>query len=235
MARSPILPIKITPHGRYGQERTDASDGACGIHGYPCTHWGVDLAGSIGDDVVAPCDAWVIASVGSVAGNPLPRPWRGYDPSIVLLAHDDGDAGEGVISYRYSLLAHLEPTSLRYSIVPDDDFLSSQSGDDYKIIADGTKAARQLRAGADAIVHVAEGEFLGQIGAARHTHWEVRISPLGSGANGTMDPLGWLEAQGVAVKRTDDDDDGPSPLLLLGGLWLAHRYLGRGRGRRGRR
>lgn len=225
MPRPPINPVVVTPHGGYGYERSDASEGACGVHDYPCTHWGLDCAGSVGDTVVAPCDAWVLASFATNT-----PPFTGYGPSVVLLAHDDGDDRRGVLSFRYSLLAHLEPRSLRYSIDPDRDFLASHASANYDILADGTYAAKRLKAGST-MVHVSEGEELGYIGAAHHVHWEVRISPLGSGGVGTMDPLGWLAGQDVHPTTTQRKETSWAPLALFAALvwWSDSRNSNRRR------
>ena len=42
MARWPTAPYTTRRTGCYGCKRLSPSDGGCGVHGYPCTHWGVD-------------------------------------------------------------------------------------------------------------------------------------------------------------------------------------------------
>jgi murein DD-endopeptidase MepM/ murein hydrolase activator NlpD len=95
MPRWPTAPYSSHRTGCYGCKRLSPSDGACGVHGYPCTHWGVDTF-TIGGirDVWAP-EAGIVVAV-SDGSSP---PFVGYGPGIVLLK-----GASGV----YHLLAHLQ-------------------------------------------------------------------------------------------------------------------------------
>lgn len=98
MPRFPLrddTPIRATPHGRYGAERRDASEGSCGVSPYPCRHPGVDLAAPQGTAVVAPEPGLVVEVATGDA-----KPWTGYGPGLVVLKGRSGG---------YHLLAHLEP------------------------------------------------------------------------------------------------------------------------------
>lgn len=95
MARWPTGPFSTRRTGCYGCKRMTSADGGCGVHGYPCTHWGVDMFPLLPTrDVFAPEASTVVA----VAPGTAP-PWSGYGPMIVLLKGASGF---------YHLLAHLE-------------------------------------------------------------------------------------------------------------------------------
>lgn len=83
--------------GRYGAIRRSSRDGACGVHGYPCVHRGVDLFGRT-RDVIAP-DGGHVAAIADGRS----APWTGYGPGIVVIAGDSG---------KYLLLAHLDRASI---------------------------------------------------------------------------------------------------------------------------
>lgn len=93
MTRWPTAPSSPHRTGCYGCKRISPADGACGVHGYPCTHWGVDCFTFV-RDVWAPEAGTVVAvSDGSSA------PFVGYGPGIVLIRG---------VSGVYHLLAHLQ-------------------------------------------------------------------------------------------------------------------------------
>lgn len=60
------------------------SDGGCGVKGYPCTHWGVDL---FADDprVFAPEGGEVVAVANGTAA-----PWVGFGPGLVVIKGKSG-------------------------------------------------------------------------------------------------------------------------------------------------
>jgi hypothetical protein len=95
VARWPTAPFTTHRTGCYGCKRLTSADGGCGVHGYPCTHWGVDTF-TIGGirDVWAP-EAGVVVAVSDGRS----APFMGYGPGVVLLK-----GASGV----YHLLAHLE-------------------------------------------------------------------------------------------------------------------------------
>lgn len=90
----PIWPLEIGSHGGWLEVRATSADGSCGVHGYPCKHPGVDVAGVAGTQVVAPEDGQVVSVGGDVA------PFVGYGPWWVMIQGASG---------KYHLLAHLEP------------------------------------------------------------------------------------------------------------------------------
>jgi len=93
----PIYPLIVGTHGGFLQVRRSPADGACGVHGYPCQHPGVDVNGPAGTPVHAPEDGIIIdAADGSQP------PWRGYGPWLVLIKGSSG---------LYHLLAHLDLNS----------------------------------------------------------------------------------------------------------------------------
>lgn len=92
----PIWPLAVGDHGAWLETRATPADGACGVHGYPCQHPGVDVAGIQGTAVVAPETGTVVAiGDGSIA------PFVGYGPWFAII--------QGAESGKYHLLAHLEP------------------------------------------------------------------------------------------------------------------------------
>ncbi len=94
----PIYPLQIGAHGGWLEVRASPADGACGVHGYPCQHPGVDVAGSAGTPVVAP-ESGTIVMVGD--GNSAP--FVGYGPWFAIVAGQD--------SGKFHFLGHLEPMS----------------------------------------------------------------------------------------------------------------------------
>lgn len=99
----PIWPLIVGAHGAYLETRSSAADGSCGVHGYPCQHPGVDVAGGAGTPVVAPENGTVIAVADGIAA-----PFAGYGPWLVIIAGDSG---------KFHLLAHLEPAAASMSPV----------------------------------------------------------------------------------------------------------------------
>jgi hypothetical protein len=201
IARPPVTPISFVPEGAFQAVRSDPSEGACGIHPYPCQHPGVDLIAPKGTVVAAPHSGWVLVS--QATNDP---PFAGYGPAVVLLAHDDGRdltmaeqsktrGSESVETYRYTLLAHLDPETLRYNL-PWKQAQGLTDTDDssrYLAVGDGTKA--RLKKWPSWAQHVEAGEYLGTIGDAHHVHWEIRTNPLrenGTQIQDLVDPIGWL-------------------------------------------
>ncbi len=91
----PIYPLQIGAHGGWLEVRASPADGACGVHGYPCQHPGIDVAGAAGTPVVAP-ESGTIVLVGD--GNSAP--FMGYGPWFAIIAGEGG---------KYHFLGHLEP------------------------------------------------------------------------------------------------------------------------------
>jgi murein DD-endopeptidase MepM/ murein hydrolase activator NlpD len=98
MPRWPSGPFSSHRTGCYGCKRQSPSDGGCGVHGYPCTHWGVDTFATT-PEIYAPEDGVVV----SVADGTSP-PFTGYGPGVVLM--------KGMSGF-YHLLAHLDLGSIR--------------------------------------------------------------------------------------------------------------------------
>lgn len=210
VARPPVTPVVFGATGAYGAVRSDPKDGACGIHPYPCTHPGVDLEAPKGTDVVAPHAGWVLVS--QATNDP---PFVGYGPAVVLLAHDDymegkrdeiGPSQQSQLEFkaprtlRYSLLAHLDPLSLKYAL-PWKQAQGLTDTDDakkWRKLDDGTIA--RIADWPGWAVHVNAGDLLGAIGDAGHVHWEMRTSPLKElGDVSLMNPLGWLHAYDPSI------------------------------------
>lgn len=98
MARWPTGSFTLHRTGCYGCQRFSSSDGACGVHGYPCVHWGMDLFAT-DPHVYAPEGGQVVAvSDGKSA------PWVGYNPGIVVI---HGQSGV------FHVMAHLTHSSIR--------------------------------------------------------------------------------------------------------------------------
>ncbi len=109
MARLPTGPYKTGRTGCYGCIRSTTADGGCGVHGYPCVHYGIDLFAT-SPEVVAPETGVVIAvSNGSTA------PFAGYNPGVVLI--------QGVSGY-FHLLGHLDFKTI--TVVPGMSVLEGQ-------------------------------------------------------------------------------------------------------------
>jgi len=97
-AQPPIYPLQIGGHGGWREVRATPADGSCGVHGYPCEHPGIDVAGAAGTPVVAPESGMVV-----MAGDGASPPFVGYGPwFIVVLGQNSG---------RYHLLGHLDPVN----------------------------------------------------------------------------------------------------------------------------
>lgn len=93
----PIYPLEVGDHGAWLEVRASPADGACGVHGYPCKHPGVDVAGGAGTPVNAP-ESGTIVMIGD--GNSAP--FVGYGPWYIVI---QGESGV------FHLLGHLEPAS----------------------------------------------------------------------------------------------------------------------------
>lgn len=93
----PIFPLEIGAHGGYLETRSSPNDGSCGVHGYPCQHPGLDVAGSAGTPVVAPETGTVV-----MAGDGASAPYVGYGPWFAIIQGDSG---------KFHLLGHLEPAT----------------------------------------------------------------------------------------------------------------------------
>ena len=102
MARWPTGTFHTARTGCYGCKRMSSADGGCGVHGYPCTHWGMDLFAGSDRRVVAPESGVVVA----VANGSSP-PWSGFGPGVVVM-----QGASGV----FHLLSHLEFSSIRVGI-----------------------------------------------------------------------------------------------------------------------
>jgi len=124
----PLASFKVAEFGKYAARRFRPDQGACGVTGFPCTHWGADLSAPAGSTVRVPFNGYVLYH--GPANKP---PFVGYGPYVALIAHADTDTPlssrvwqwatgplvdvfdlpEGAVSVRYSLIAHLsDPTSL---------------------------------------------------------------------------------------------------------------------------
>lgn len=94
----PIFPLQVGSHGGWLEVRATPADGSCGVHGYPCKHPGLDVAGSAGTPVVAPETGTVV-----MAGDGASPPFVGYGPWFAIVQGDD--------SGKFHFLAHLEPAA----------------------------------------------------------------------------------------------------------------------------
>lgn len=99
---SPIEPLTTPRTGGFLAVRSSAADGACGVHGYPCQHPGVDVLGKQGTLVQAPEGGTV-----KVVTNGASPPYEGYGPWVVVFLGDSG---------KYHLLGHLEPSANRVTV-----------------------------------------------------------------------------------------------------------------------
>jgi murein DD-endopeptidase MepM/ murein hydrolase activator NlpD len=93
----PIYPLEVGAHGAWREVRSSPADGACGVHGYPCQHPGVDVAGIAGTPVVAPENGTVV-----MVGDGNSAPFVGYGPWFVIIQGESG---------KFQFLGHLEPLS----------------------------------------------------------------------------------------------------------------------------
>jgi len=227
IARPPVTPISFLPGGAYAAVRSSPADGSCASHGYPCTHPGVDLIAPRGTAVAAPHDGWVLVS--QATNDP---PFKGYGPAVVLLAHDDGNTqqikkwlpadliGEKFYTYRYSLLAHLDPATLRFA-APWSRAQGLTDTDDkkrYHVLGDGTAA--RIREWPKWAQFVKAGEYLGSIGDAGHVHWEIRTRPLREqgGLKDLEDPIGWLKRYDPSIPWDTTTASPITPLSKGGGI-----------------
>lgn len=94
----PIYPLQVGAHGGWLEVRATPADGSCGVHGYPCKHPGLDVAGSAGTPVVAPETGTVVA-----AGDGASAPFVGYGPWFAVI--------QGADSGKFHFLGHLEPAT----------------------------------------------------------------------------------------------------------------------------
>lgn len=203
MPRPPIIPLKTIPGtngGEWDSPRT--TKGGCGVGTPPCQHYGYDAIGQGGTNVAAPCNGWVLVSE-PVKG----PPFSGYGPAVVLFAHDDqGNNDRGFLSTRYTLLAHLDPATLKFDLpyknvaklleqtfglkgstkLEDaewaqlDDGTIAKVGKVPDVIGFGDDRTWSGAAGV-VLPYVQEGTILGSTeNTMNHTHWEVRIAPLAS-------------------------------------------------------
>jgi murein DD-endopeptidase MepM/ murein hydrolase activator NlpD len=93
----PIYPLEVGAHGAWREVRSSPADGACGVHGYPCQHPGVDVAGIAGTPVVAPENGTVV-----MVGDGNSAPFVGYGPWFIIIQGESG---------KFQFLGHLEPLS----------------------------------------------------------------------------------------------------------------------------
>jgi len=139
----PLAGFNVGPMGAHGAWRGKPSDGWCPYRNgrkkealpeieavvrpgdYPCKHYGADLQAPEGSKVYAPHDGWILYS-----GPATERPFVGYGPGAILIAHADisdslwgrlyeyatrplisnwTDFPEGQVATRYSLLGHVVP------------------------------------------------------------------------------------------------------------------------------
>lgn len=161
MPRWPVEIPRATPHGLYGYERRNKKEGSCASRGYPCVHYGLDLAGPAGTQVFAPEDG----SIHAVFTGSLP-PYRGYGPEGLIF--------RGKKTGAYHLLAHLDRGSVPSAMVPGG-FWDRMTTPLYK----SDDQRRQIE----------EGQLIGTMSDANHTHWEVRDGAFGARTN----PAVWVK------------------------------------------
>lgn len=94
----PIYPLQVGDHGGWLETRATPADGSCGVHGYPCRHPGLDVAGAAGTSVAAPESGVVVA-----VGNGSTAPFVGYGPWFVIIQGED--------SGKFHFLGHLDPVT----------------------------------------------------------------------------------------------------------------------------
>ena len=84
MARFPTGPFDTHRTGCFGCVRQTPADGSCGIGGFPCQHFGLDLFAT-SPQVFAPEDGTVIdVADGSAA------PFVGFGPGVIVIQGDSG-------------------------------------------------------------------------------------------------------------------------------------------------
>lgn len=196
MPRWPVDVPRVTPHGKYGFQRNDPSEGGCGVKSYPCTHNGLDLAGGEGTEVYAPEDC----SIDSVSTGSLP-PFRGYGPGVILM--------RGKKTGVYHLLAHLLPETIVSPMVDGSlwDFATTPLW----------KSDDQRR-------QVSEGEIVGRISKANHVHWETRDGAHGARNDPALWVKRYVSPSLDRSAFSDAEGGGGGlGLLLLLGLWAYER------------
>jgi len=130
----PLAQFKVGKFGAFNAERGNASEGACGSQGYPCTHKGADLGAPAGSVVRVPFSGFVLYH-----GPADKAPFVGYGPWVALIAHHDrstplskrvwqwvtskgladiANFPEDHLSVRYSLIGHLAEPDL--ASLPDE-------------------------------------------------------------------------------------------------------------------
>lgn len=163
-------------------------------------HWGLDLAQPVGAPVLAP-ERMKIVRVWRDNATP---PFVGYGPAGVLALGLGTPGSEN----HYHLLAHLDPkgwddNGLRESGVLDQ-VLTPTVGEAFE-----------------------EGQQVGTISSAGHTHWEIRRDPIDSPATrgrNTFDPQVWVKTGG-GLQQVDrpDPSDSSTVFLILVALYLLSR------------
>lgn len=162
----------------------------------------------------------------------------------------DGDVGDTAQSGSYTLLAHLDPTNLTVER-PMDSRVAEVWGrhgvksHNWREVEghynDGTNTPRGELAPQHIMTfqpgdgrspalgdtknpnarYVRKGEVLGFTGDAGHTHWEVRMSPLGTHASGqTISPWEWLEQYRGPVNMPTVHEGEAPPASSDGMGWL---------------
>lgn len=193
--RWPVDIPRVTPHGKWGYVRHDRSEGACGAKGiYPCTHTGLDLAGPEGTEVYAPERSRVVA----VGVGFLP-PFTGYEPAAILL--------KGLDTGAFHLFGHLLASSIPSPTVPGSLW---------------DRMTTPLYKSADQGRTFAEGDQIGEMSAANHTHWETRVGAWGARNN----PALWVKryvspSLDLRAWSVGGDGGGGDLLLLLALAWAA--------------
>lgn len=195
MPRWPVEIPRATPHGKFGYVRTEGH-GSCGARGYPCTHTGLDLAGSEGTEVYAPEDS----TVALVSSGVLP-PWSGYRPGHLIVLR-------GKRTGTWHVLAHLMPGSI-VSPMQDGTFWDWATTPLWK----SDDQPRELR----------EGDRVGVMGEARHVHWETRVSEHGARNNPALWVKRYVNPSLDISRYSDTGDQGGGGLLVLAVLYLLGR------------
>lgn len=249
MPQPPVTPYATGRTGHYGAVRETPADGGCGIGQHPCHHWGADIVGPTGTVVKAPTNGWVLVSQETDS-----PPFSGYGPAVVLFAHDDrvdpstsdferdrmvksGNPDEmrrAAITMEYSLLAHLDPDTLRYNLP----FQQARGLWDVKKQSDkyfypSSGNIVRYQSWPSWAQYVKEGEWVGLIGPFKHVHWEVREGPLELGPDGTRDPRAWLTladpsktweqapASPMSTRETRKSGGGLGTLIVIAGVLYA--------------
>jgi hypothetical protein len=244
----PVAKFTIPRTGHFGSVRRSPRDGGCGLHGYPCKHPGTDLAAPVNTPVVAPHDGWILAAVMAPKDAKLPAPFEGYEPGVVLIAHDDvtdpwwkkfqGNLLKGQLftpaaqSARYSLLGHVVTP---FDLPLDARVWHEEDHSNWRELADGTLVMTfQPGNGRDVVGtnpnarYVHAGDTVGYIGPTSHghTHWELRTRPVVPVGDMThrLDAMEvWNKYYGVGKPAADDDSGNAWLWLLVAGAILSER------------